>query len=54
MNYETWEDIKNNARNLMQPRCMVCPVCNGKMDIHVHKDQYFVTTKTWYKQKRQP
>ena len=30
MNYETWEDIKNNARNLMQPRCMVCPVCNGK------------------------
>lgn len=30
MGTETWEEIKKNARTLMQPRCMVCPVCNGK------------------------
>lgn len=27
---EKWEEIRNTARALMQPRCMVCPVCNGK------------------------
>lgn len=25
-----WEKIKDNARLLMKPRCMVCPVCNGR------------------------
>jgi len=30
METEKWEEIKNNARTLLQPRCMVCPVCNGK------------------------
>lgn len=27
---EKWEEIKNNARMRMQPRCMVCPACDGK------------------------
>lgn len=25
-----WEDIQKEARTQVQPRCMVCPVCNGK------------------------
>ena len=26
----TWEDIQNKARALTQPRCMVCPACDGR------------------------
>lgn len=24
-----------------------CPVCGGKMDVHVHKDQYFIQGAAW-------
>lgn len=26
----TWEQICNQARNVLAPKCMVCPVCNGR------------------------
>lgn len=26
----TWEEIQNKAREILKPRCMVCPQCNGR------------------------
>lgn len=36
------------------PSCLIpkCPICGGKMDVHVRKDDYFVETKGWYKHQR--
>lgn len=30
-----------------------CPVCGGKMDVHVRKDNHFVETKGWHSHQRQ-
>ena len=51
-NHQLIDSMVHQTKNCKIPVTLVpvCPVCNGKMDIHVHKDQYFVTTKTWYKQ----
>lgn len=30
-----------------------CPVCGGKMEVHVRKDNHFVETKGWHRHQRQ-
>jgi NAD-dependent SIR2 family protein deacetylase len=37
------------TKNCMVPTTLVphCPVCSGTMDVHVHKDRYFVNGAEW-------
>lgn len=49
-NIETVKEILANTDNFTIPERFVpsCPVCGGKMDMHLRKDKYFIEDEKWH------
>lgn len=48
------KSMVQQTKNCEVPASLVpkCPVCGGKMDIHVRKNKYFVETNKWYEHQK--
>ena len=45
------KEMLEKNKNIKIPTSLVphCPICNGKMEVNLRKDQYFVQDEHWYK-----